>query len=178
MDIGRIIRDARLKKGLTQSELGEKVGVQKSAIAKYENGRVVNIKRSTLQGLADVLGLNPSVLVVGDENQLFKNIKKYRLEAGLSQEELAKRVGYTSQASIAKIEKGLVDLSQTKIAQFAEVFGVTPRELMGLAEEEKTLTESKELPASVRELHSLVDELTEPEAAVLLAALKASRAQK
>ena len=78
MDIGRIIRDARLKKGLTQSELGEKVGVQKSAIAKYENGRVVNIKRSTLQGLADVLGLNPSVLVVGDENQLFKNIKKYR----------------------------------------------------------------------------------------------------
>ena len=50
MDIGKIIKDARIAKGLTQEELGAIVGVQKSAIAKYENGRVVNIKRSTLEG--------------------------------------------------------------------------------------------------------------------------------
>ncbi len=64
MDIGKLIRDARLAKGLTQEELGKLVGVQKSAIAKYENGRVVNIKRSTLQGLAKALDLKGSDLII------------------------------------------------------------------------------------------------------------------
>ena len=49
----------------------------------------------------------------------------------MSQEELAKRTGYTDRSSIAKIEKGMVDLSQSKIKQFADVFGITPSELMG-----------------------------------------------
>lgn len=64
MEIGKMIRDARLEKGLTQEELGALVGVQKSAIAKYENGRVVNIKRSTLQGLAKALDLKGSDLII------------------------------------------------------------------------------------------------------------------
>lgn len=63
-NIGKLIKDARLAKGLTQEELGELVGVQKSAIAKYENGRVVNIKRSTLQGLAKALDLKGSDLII------------------------------------------------------------------------------------------------------------------
>ena len=48
MEIGKKIKEARITKGLTQEELGKMVGLQKSAIAKYENGRVVNIKRSIL----------------------------------------------------------------------------------------------------------------------------------
>ena len=63
MEIGQKIRKARLERGLTQKELGEIVGVQKSAIAKYENGRVVNIKRSTLQKIAKALNIRPSELV-------------------------------------------------------------------------------------------------------------------
>lgn len=64
MDIGKLIKDARIANGLTQEELGKLVGVQKSAIAKYENGRVVNIKRSTLQGLAKALDLKGSDLII------------------------------------------------------------------------------------------------------------------
>ena len=67
MDIGQKIRDARLAKGLTQEELGNLVGLQKSAIAKYENGRVVNIKRSTPQKLAKALGLRGSDLIIESE---------------------------------------------------------------------------------------------------------------
>ena len=63
MTIGQKIKEARIKKGLTQQELGDIVGVQKSAIAKYENGRVVNIKRSTLQKIASALNIRPSELV-------------------------------------------------------------------------------------------------------------------
>lgn len=64
MDIGQKIKAARLAKGLTQEELGNIVGLQKSAIAKYENGRVVNIKRSTLQKLAQALDLRGSDLII------------------------------------------------------------------------------------------------------------------
>ena len=64
MDIGQKIKQARIAKGLTQEELGNIVGLQKSAIAKYENGRVVNIKRSTLQKLAQALDLRGSDLII------------------------------------------------------------------------------------------------------------------
>ena len=64
MEIGQKIKQARIAKGLTQEELGNMVGLQKSAIAKYENGRVVNIKRSTLQKLAKALDLRGSDLII------------------------------------------------------------------------------------------------------------------
>ena len=63
MEIGQKIKEARNKKKLTQQELGDIVGVQKSAIAKYESGRVVNIKRSTLQKIASALNIRPSELI-------------------------------------------------------------------------------------------------------------------
>lgn len=64
MEIGQKIKEARILKGLTQEELGKMIGLQKSAIAKYENGRVVNIKRSTLQKLAKALDLRGSDLII------------------------------------------------------------------------------------------------------------------
>ena len=63
MDIGKKIKEARKAKNMTQEELGNIVGVQKSAIAKYDSGRVVNIKRSTLQKIASALNIRPSELV-------------------------------------------------------------------------------------------------------------------
>jgi len=63
MKVGMKIKRARIAKGLTQEALGEIVGVQKSAIAKYENGRIVNIKRSTIQKIASALNIRPSELI-------------------------------------------------------------------------------------------------------------------
>lgn len=63
--------------------------------------------------------------------QLYENIKTRRKAAGLTQEELARRTGYTDRSSIARIEKGEIDLPQSKIKQFAEALGTTPGHLMG-----------------------------------------------
>ena len=63
MDVGAIIKQARTEKGFTQEELAEKVGVKKSAVAKWENGRVSEIKRSNLKKLSEALGLNPTQLL-------------------------------------------------------------------------------------------------------------------
>ena len=61
-----------------------------------------------------------------------ERIKALRLEKGWSQHELAMRMGYADRSAITYIEKGKRDLSQSKIAQFADVFGVSPSHLMGL----------------------------------------------
>ena len=49
MTTGERIRQLRIEHQMTQEELGAKVGVQKAAIYKYENGLVVNLKRSILE---------------------------------------------------------------------------------------------------------------------------------
>ena len=77
MNVGSLIKQARLAKSLTQEELAEKVGVQKSAVAKWENGRVSEIKRSTLKKLSEALELNP--------NQLLDEAKEKPINDGLSE---------------------------------------------------------------------------------------------
>ena len=74
---------------------------------------------------------------------LYKNIKAKRQELGLSQEELAKKVGYKDRTSIAKIETGKVDLSQSKIIEFANILGVSPSYLMGWDEKEEEKPKGK-----------------------------------
>lgn len=61
---------------------------------------------------------------------IYENIKKYRERKGMSQDTLAVLIGYTDRSSIAKIEKGLVDLPYSKIIAFAKALDVEPIELM------------------------------------------------
>lgn len=60
------IRECRTQKQLTQEELANKLGLKKSAIAKYENGRVENIKRTTIEEMANIFGCKPSYLMGWD----------------------------------------------------------------------------------------------------------------
>lgn len=62
---------------------------------------------------------------------LYKNIKRFRLEQKMSQAELAALTGYTDRSSIAKIERGDVDLPQSKIMLFAKALNVDAGTLMG-----------------------------------------------
>lgn len=61
-----------------------------------------------------------------------ERIKSLRKAAKMSQEELAKKVGYTDRSSIAKIESDKAELTESKIKVFAEVLGISPAELLGM----------------------------------------------
>lgn len=63
------------------------------------------------------------------------NIKKQREKLGLTQEELAKRLGYKSKSTINKIEMGINDISQSKIKAFAEALNTSISYLMGWNDE-------------------------------------------
>ena len=66
---------------------------------------------------------------------LYERIRQLRIDAGMSQDDLAKAMGYRDRSMITKIESGKVDISQKKILAFARVLNTTPGYLMGLAEE-------------------------------------------
>lgn len=71
--VGNNIKKYRKEAGITLKELGEKIGVQKSAIAKYENGRVKNLKRGVIAKLADALQCSPTYLMgLEEENNDMK----------------------------------------------------------------------------------------------------------
>ncbi|WP_462336344.1 helix-turn-helix domain-containing protein [Holdemanella biformis] len=63
--------------------------------------------------------------------QIYSNIKTRRKQLGYTQTELAKKLGYADKSMIAKIEKGQVDLSQSKIMAFAKALETTASTLMG-----------------------------------------------
>lgn len=60
-NISLMIRDERLRKGLTQEELGERVGVGKAQISKIESGKGLTIK--TVTKVLDALGMSASIVL-------------------------------------------------------------------------------------------------------------------
>lgn len=64
-------------------------------------------------------------MTVGDR------IKNKRIELGLTQEELAQRMGYKGRTSVCVVETGEDNITLTKVKKFADALGVTPGHLMG-----------------------------------------------
>lgn len=66
METGELIRAARIKRGLTQKQLGDLCGMADSAIRRYESGRG-NPTQRTIQRLAAALGVDPYSLYSWDQ---------------------------------------------------------------------------------------------------------------
>lgn len=69
MTMGAKIKERRKMRGMTQDEFGELLGVKKSAVAKWETGRVENIKRSTIERMAEILDCSPVYLMDFEDEQ-------------------------------------------------------------------------------------------------------------
>lgn len=66
--------------------------------------------------------------------EIGKRIREKRESIGMTQEELAEKLGYKNKSSIAKIETGTNDIVQSKVIEFANVLGTTVAYLMGWEE--------------------------------------------
>ena len=102
---GNRIKNARLAAKMTQGELASKVGVKHAAIYKYENGLVVNLKRETIEKLANALRVRPSYLLCIDDepqepSQTVSPAKQMLLDAtkDLSDEQVLKLLNIIEEA--------------------------------------------------------------------------------
>ncbi len=100
--------------------------------------------------------------------EIGQNIATRRKELGMTQEELAQKMGYKSKSTINKIELGKNDIPQSKISMFAKVLETTPGQLMGWEEVQNKndditdiivhLRTDKDFFETVKLLHVLDDE--------------------
>ena len=63
---GTRIKELRTIAGMSQEELGRRVGVQRAAINKYEVGSVTNIPLSTIEKMAALFDVSPTYIVGWD----------------------------------------------------------------------------------------------------------------
>jgi len=84
--IGDKIRIQRKALGLTQTELGEKLGVKTNAVSKWECGRVEDIPMSKVKAMAVLFNVRPSYLI-DDECPIAEGKKPTPVsESGLSED--------------------------------------------------------------------------------------------
>lgn len=60
VNVGERIRTARENAGLTQGELGKKIGVSKQAISQYESGIITNITIEKIQKIGIACEIDPA----------------------------------------------------------------------------------------------------------------------
>ena len=63
MNTGETLKKLRKERGLTLEEVGEHLGITKSAIQKYESGEVKNIKLDTIKNLCLFYDVVPTTLI-------------------------------------------------------------------------------------------------------------------
>ena len=66
--MGTRIKNLRSENNMTLEELGNKVGVGKSTVRKWENGMIANMRRDKIAKLADALNVSPAYLMGWNES--------------------------------------------------------------------------------------------------------------
>ena len=100
------------------------------------------------------------------ELTIYEKLKARRKELGLSQDDLARLMGYKSRSTINKIESGQVDLSRSKIDKFSKVLQVSPSYLMGWTDQEENELDYTEWFTSILGLPD-VDELADARSTIV-----------
>lgn len=114
--LGNVIKKLRKERGWTQSQLGEKIGVKKAAVQKYEAGVVKNIKQETLNRLAEAFDTTAGMLIaMGNETAL-------RNEVILIEE--IKCLYGDNAVELLSIFTELSTDNQRKVIEYAELFKV------------------------------------------------------
>lgn len=73
IEIGERIKATREKLDLTQSDIANELGLNKSTIQRYETGKIDSLKLPVVEAIARFLGVNPAWLIgKSEEKQLTK----------------------------------------------------------------------------------------------------------
>lgn len=132
--MGHRVYERRVQLGLSQQDLADRIGyTSRSTINKIEKG-LRGIPSTHLLKFARALNVSPSWLLGETDacnecitichKKIGDRISERRIELGMSQQQLASKVGYSSNTTINKIEKGTRDFPRYLVTQFALALNV------------------------------------------------------
>lgn len=75
-EMGKRIHNLRIEKGYSLEQLGEKIGVGKSTVRKWETGAIENMRRDKIISVAKALGVDPEYLIGWNKDETISEIKK------------------------------------------------------------------------------------------------------
>jgi len=93
MKFGDKLRDLRKEKGLTQTELGKKIGVSLRTIISYETGKSYPKKREIYSKLAKYFDIDINFLLTEDEIFITEAKEKYGSHGAKQAAELVAEIG-------------------------------------------------------------------------------------
>lgn len=159
--MGERIKRLRLSNGLTQEELGNRIGLKRAAINKYEKGNVENMKRSTIEKLSSLFNVTPSYLMALDDNTsdilpIYNKLKPDRQEKVYKyakneleyQEEETKVIGFPERK---RIIRGRSTAAGTPIDGDVQD-----------SEAETTVVDREEIPKNADEIITIAGDSMEP----------------
>ncbi len=138
--LGKIVLNKRKELGLTQEELGKKIGYSAQAISKFEDGSA-SLSLMVLPNLTQALNLKINDIVgipeeeEGQEKEvlpiplLAKQIKQFRKKLKLSQGEFGEKLSL-SQRTIRNYEEGYSIPPISFLLKIYEVFSFPPSKLI------------------------------------------------
>lgn len=112
MSVGENIKKLRIKRGWTQEELGNLLGVKKAAIQKYESGQVQNLKQTTIRKLCEIFEKNPSYFIYDDLEE--------RLRVEVECIESVNRVYGCEAVDLLEAFASLTTTQRDKVLQYAD----------------------------------------------------------
>ncbi len=139
------LREERKKRGMTQKELGEKVGVKQNTFTNWENGKreptldniiklanILDVTVDYLLGRSDNFS-NTIVLSKNNMKSFSKRLKELRLEKNQTQQQLADELG-VNRVNVTRWEKGNTEPSFSKLIELSKLLNTTPNYLLGVSD--------------------------------------------
>lgn len=117
------LKEIRQKNCLTLEKLGQKVNIPKNTLSRYESGKR-EPKIETWKKLADYFNVSTSYLMGLNSNSFGNRIKELRIKNGLSQAELAEKIGVKDN-TICQYEKGKRHPNDKIWRKIADCFNVS-----------------------------------------------------
>ncbi len=93
MNFGEKVKTLRKEKGLTQTELGQEIGVSLRTIISYETGKSHPKKRDVYTKLAEFFNIDQEYLLTEDEEFITEAKEKYGSRGGKQASELVAEIG-------------------------------------------------------------------------------------
>lgn len=102
MDMGQKIKFLREQQNMTLEELGNKVGVGKSTVRKWENGIIANMRRDKIAKIATALNCSPAYIMGWEEEAKIAD-SSYTLTVSPKVQQLVEVVSNMNSEQVDKI---------------------------------------------------------------------------